>query len=417
MKFMIFILLSFSLLGMEYNSQRLHDLEKIKDYLDAMKKNLEQQSDEFNKIFNNYGLNNKPKHSNFINIPESLKGKSFFHIKCDCQELIKQGHYCGSHALAHAIDIEQTYALRDNNIDSNDMVIKAFRDLCLDHNPKDLQRVGNIKEVAQHLKLDHIFLNFNQEYHTVEAQFKIPGELPTITAIKKLEAMRSDLYNAYNKAMVKHVFAIFTESDGINHVVVFSIVWDKAELSLITHDNLNNEIKINSIYFKFAEYLIKFFIDTNQNKLIYDNLIKILVFDAEKRSRYLEKLINYQEASAREHLLNYLYESWLGNTIIIINNNALELKPLNNLIKPLKSYYKIDPLIARNLLRQTYDVMIDRVKHHHENDINKKLVFINSIITAIKKTANEEKIFSFTDDDDKALFMKSQDLRNALQLY
>src|SRR5580704_12650005 len=53
-------------------------------------------------------------HCKSIAVPPLLKG--LVHMQCDCQDLVQSGHYCGSHALTHAVDIEQTYGVRDNKV-------------------------------------------------------------------------------------------------------------------------------------------------------------------------------------------------------------------------------------------------------------------------------------------------------------
>lgn len=403
------------------------DLNKILIDMERMKHDLNQQQEALNQSMRDLGLGifpgsdgikKKSSHDKFIDLPEPLKGRAFFHKSCDCQDLVKNGHFCGSHALAHGVDLEQTYGISSYDGHTENVVQKAFAKLKIGVDKQSLISTSNIRQVATELHLDHIFVQLNNG--NIESIFQEGNELPVVTAFKKLELMRSDLFMPYKNVVVKHVFSVYQVADEqgnlVNHVALFSIVLDKDGIFMTLHDNLNQAIKIGEPLFAFADKLIQFFVEANKLEVIYGGLLSKLV-SRDDRKRYQDKLMGYKRASEREALLEHIFELWLGNTKEATNQaHNLDLRALNEPLKVLKTLFVSEPIMAKKMIIQLYGAMIDSVTKHKDSSTAEKIAQAEKITKAIRNTAKDQGIFILKSDAEaQELFERSQALLTSLR--
>src|SRR5580658_6447380 len=119
LKLIIIILFSFGSLAMdlkgleEYRRKTLADLAKLQESTRGFQNHWARYSS----FANPAGHSRKVgAYTHFLELPKELKGKALVHALCNCNDLVKDGHYCGSHALTHALEDRATYldnALQD----------------------------------------------------------------------------------------------------------------------------------------------------------------------------------------------------------------------------------------------------------------------------------------------------------------
>jgi hypothetical protein len=397
------------------------DFAKIQEDLRRLQQEQQQLSEQFRRLgFNDFnGSSSSSKkaaqHDKFIDIPQELRERSLFHLSCDCQGLVQEGHYCGSHALAHAVDIEQTHGVFAVKGSPETIVKDTFKQLNLGDTKLERTLAQNIRRVAQTLNLDNLFIHLNKG--EMEVLFKDANELSVIATFRAFDAMRRELYRAKDRTAIKHVFAVHEVpgDDGrpVNHVALFSIIADKDGIYMTLHDNLNTPIKRDSALFAFADKLIKFFIESDRSKIFYEDVALKLASLAE-RDGYLQELRASKESSQQRKLIENLYNEWLRRTKQATTQaQELNLAALNAPVKSLKDLFLVEPILAKKLILQTYRGMVAVVRAHEKANREHKLECAKKIVDAIKKTAHEQKVFSLQETSD--LFDESQNLLTALR--
>lgn len=353
-------------------------------------------------------------HAGFIPLPNELRGRSMVHVRCDCNDLVRDGHFCGSHALTHAVDDDQTYDVRQEKAEPSEVVKTTFAKLNISNNQYELTRAANIKTVAEELGLESVFLEIREG--VVVSPFCRINEVPVLAALKHLDGLRKAFIAAGNQPMIKHVFFCFDE-----HVALFSIIWDGEEISIKIHDNLNKPIKLNSPLFTMADFLARFFVEVDRVDILLKDLVGIFA-EPNNQAKYLGKFAQYRNAKSEQNqtrLLEYLFEQWVN----IAKENSLQekreinLKPLNTVLKPLKQLHAASPTFnAKELIIKTYDTMLD-VINESPNTTDKKAESLVSVTTAIKRSAKEQKLFSLLDEDVARLLEKAMNMKTSLNQY
>lgn len=353
-------------------------------------------------------------HGEFIGLPVELQGRSTVHVKCDCNDLVHDGHFCGAHALAHAVDEEDVYGLRDHNGSPGSVVKEAFTLAQIGATKVERTKATNIQLVAQTLGLNSSFFALENGY--IVSNFYKADEMPVLVAFKKLTEWREEFLNAGNRTIIRHAFLTYGE-----HVVLFSLIWDGEIFSIKIHDNLNEMIQVPSPIYQMAHHLASFFVEFDRVQYCIERLVHILV-KSEDRPRYNAKFESIVSRANRDNnraaLLAHLFAQWVQSAKdSAIQKNVLTIATLNAPIKLLKRLHGANPLInGSNLIIKTYDAMLDVIADH-KAAVDTKRKALLSVINAIKKSA-DEKVFSLTDDNDaSALFEKAANLTASLDRY
>ena len=257
----------------------------------------------------------KSTHTGFLRLPSEFQNKSIMHWKCDCNELASQGHVCGSHALRHAVELNEVLGLSKSQYSSAEEVMMTFKKLNIGNNKLDMEKTVNIMKVASAMKLNHIFISIEGFGCLRLMSLADDGSLYLLSVtqtLQNIEKLRHDFYQN-NEKKVQHFFVCF-ESANVGHVALISISNNGDDINLEICDNLNEPLVAGQPLFIYVQYLYNIYFGENKPKNNQEHKPKISLAESYQNlfdlvspddySRFLEK----ENKSA---MANYLIEKWL----------------------------------------------------------------------------------------------------------
>ncbi len=431
---LVLVFFSIDTLAMDPNGlEHLNRLQQMQQNLARMNRQCQQDLEYLSSSMSGLGLNRysnrrapnpypfsssnfmpmkkKDRHTDFIKLPEELHGKDLVHVLCDCTELVDNGHYCGSHALTHAIDDANVFDSYPLDMPASKLVMSMFDTLGF-HTEFERTRAANIMTAAQALKLDVVFLAQNNGH--IVANFFSADELPFIRAFKDLDRIREQIKSAGQNTVVKPVFFIDDE-----HIVLFSVVWDSGRLTIMLNDNLNKPLKVGTPLFKAAQFLTDFFAEDHFTMMT--DLVPIFAESADV-ARYANKFTEYRRRSDVEQgytLLTHIFDSWRSRTL---ENSPMAIKKqiaaFNAPMKKLKRLWQLEHRdVVKSMIIECYTSMIDSIDKSAE-PVDTKRESLEKVFKAIKITSKEQNIFSIASGGDaEGLFERAQYVQAALHQY
>ena len=326
-------------------------------------------------------------HTKIIPLSEDLKQKPMLHWGCDCTSL--QGHYCGSHALSHAVYINKTIGLIKSELKAAEIVKNTIEKLDIQLNKSSLTNSANLIRVANDLKLTNIFLCF--EGHDV-LNFLGDGPADSLARLRKtyeyLNTMRDNFFRDLSKKKAHHFFVTFDV-----HVVLISVICDGEDVSIEIHDNLNKAIEPGSTLHKYIKIISDYYLAGAEQQM---------------------KLLISRTLSAKA-LSNSFVESTLFKKDEIARV-AQTPKQLNLLLKKTKKLGKLrkSPVIRQSIIN-IYSCFIDFAEKFPGLSTENRIILSDNIIQSIKNS-HKERFFDIQQENDAAeLFERAQSVRRLLQ--
>lgn len=387
-------------------------------------------------------------HAHLINLPSFLKNRGLYHGQCDCHDLVHEGHFCGSHALTHALTVEQKFGVRPVTDYSASFQVKAafarrnFND--------EASRISsrNFDIIANDLGLNFLHLSFNQ-HGQVKLWSHDDNDLwAPMRAIAALENFRNEFYRAKpGEVVVKHIFPYIpprNPRDNAGHVVHFAAVFDGQKVILTLLDNLNETVAYDSPIHRYAEFLITFFLGATKpaaepasptkgpktapqkpvpgaeqkpspsaqqkpaaqkpetpqaqepeevlSRKAYEIatglMYKLITYNPRDKAEYhIIKFYDYETASQHLSFLEFLFNLWLTReTEHAIDHNE-GISNLNALMKSLKELHAEYPhTTVKEMVLRTYEAMI-QVTNESKGTYANKFLQLDKILAKLKEAS------------------------------
>ncbi len=345
-------------------------------------------------------------HLKTIDLPVDLKDPGLSQIACDCGELEGE-HYCGSYALLHALILENRNG-RHSDFKPIEELNQAFDALTILPNTVERTSIENIVRVANYLKLRHYPIQYSEGIpflHNGEKDRLNEADLFAFTNV--LDKINIELFKNPNDNVINHFLVSFKLEIARNlwvpHVILVSLIKNGRHITTQIWDNMNGRIGVHSQYSEAIKLISHVFAKSINRDLLFRNCADLFGDKVGNCEAFCVR--GYNQKHQRDGLLHGLYSLWVPPTKEdCLKDNKLNITSLNRIIKPLKELYLDDYPVAKTLLIDTYNAMIDVIEISTVTK-KRKMQLINSVISAIEKSA-EQNIFSFSANEEE------QELKN-----